>query len=226
MTEPTDRGIALYEKARLICNEVLPCRAIVAGGLLRDIYLGVDPKDFDIFVGPDFLKFLENPRGVADINAALDKVADLVMVRTMSQELIRAGYFQGMQEDVIGLYSLEPVWRGFDDDQGFLDGGVGQIIVLDKEHTLESLVDRFDYDWCMFAVDGDTMGPVAGYGIELAYWGHRDAVYACDNKEVQFRPEAGNDREYSQVRAERWASSGKYHGFTFHGPIRTIESLG
>lgn len=108
--------------------------AIVGGGFLRDLALGAEPKDVDIFVGPAFsaAKFVATYPGwivVASYDTA-------------------ASYGPAFSDELKAIFTLVPPhgWA--------LPGPPFQVIQMNRAMTVADQLDRFDFHACRAVFDG------------------------------------------------------------------------
>ena len=129
------RPFVIPELVRDALRQIKPVfpEAVVAGGVLRDLAAGVEPKDIDIFVE-------RPPHDTADLERALSALAYRKGTR------IDLSYYQG--STVESLLAME-----------FLDYSILpprlpiQVIYLNTPFTVE----RMDFGCCQMAYDGSSL---------------------------------------------------------------------
>lgn len=110
-----------------VIQKVVPS-AVIAGGFLRDIHAGVQPKDIDIFCGP--------------ISEAQLYAAGLPF-----RTVFDSAYVASARDEVAKVYDLT-FW--------FSPIPV-QLVVLKREMTPAEVIGRVDFDFCEIAYTGTAL---------------------------------------------------------------------
>lgn len=150
-----ERGAEVVRKIRKVFPE-----AILAGGYLRDVLLGIEPKDMDIFVGP---KRAEH--------------ADDLCIR-MAEE-VGVGFFQEFNL----TYASMEVNRIFSSGERLGECPI-QVIELDKVNPVDR-VGEHDFGLCQVWHDGGSLCMTGHYARDMA-WKICTLVH-CENEHEHAR---------------------------------------
>jgi hypothetical protein len=123
--------------------------AFIGGGALRDLALGVFPKDVDIFCGPGF-----------DVDAFGEANSQLLMLDQTRHTL----EYEEMFSDLRAVYEF----RLMDGPGGLFEHPPIQLIVMSRVWPIEEQLARFDFGACRAAFDGTAIQTHAAFGPDIA----------------------------------------------------------
>ena len=126
--ENTDLTLADLNGIRGFWQKHLCAPCVIAGGAVRDVLMGNEPKDVDIFVLGDI-----------DQDVIDDSLIDMVMEGAICPE-VTEGDYEG--EFVVGTFSA----KGYQ---------IRHQVMMTGHSSLNHLLDSFDWNVCLFGIDID-----------------------------------------------------------------------